>query len=110
DTTYSNGEYNGAYVLMQYFGYLRRDPDSGGYTFWKDQIDQMQPNVPATPEHRNAMVWGFMMDHNGGKEYHDRFYSPPFPVYEPNPGSQLPGGGGGGEDPPPWDPWGGNQN
>ncbi len=27
-------EYNAAFVLMQYFGYLRRDPDAEGYNFW----------------------------------------------------------------------------
>jgi serine protease AprX len=27
-------EYNKAYVLMQYYGYLRRDIDPGGYAFW----------------------------------------------------------------------------
>ena len=27
-------EYNRSFVLMQYFGYLRRDPDQGGYDFW----------------------------------------------------------------------------
>jgi hypothetical protein len=27
-------EYNKAFVLMQYFGYLRRDIDQGGYDFW----------------------------------------------------------------------------
>ena len=26
--------YNQSFVLMQYFGYLRRDPDQGGYDFW----------------------------------------------------------------------------
>src|SRR5262249_46829023 len=27
-------EFNPAFVLMQYFGYLHRDPDQGGYNFW----------------------------------------------------------------------------
>jgi hypothetical protein len=39
-------EQNSAFVLMQYFGYLRRDPDSGpnsdlsGYYFWLNKLNQ----------------------------------------------------------------------
>jgi len=29
-----NAEYNRAFILMCYFGYLRRDPDPPGYDFW----------------------------------------------------------------------------
>ena len=36
-------EYNPSFVLMQYFGYLRRDPDQGGYDFWLNILNQ-QPN------------------------------------------------------------------
>ncbi len=36
-------EYNPAFVLMQYFGYLRRDPDQGGYDFWLNILDASQP-------------------------------------------------------------------
>jgi Domain of unknown function (DUF4214) len=36
-------EYNSAFVLMQYFGYLRRDPDQGGYNFWLGVLNG-QPN------------------------------------------------------------------
>ena len=32
-------EYNRAFVLMQYFGYLRRDPDDEGYNFWLKKLD-----------------------------------------------------------------------
>jgi hypothetical protein len=41
-----NAEYNPAFVLMQYFGYLRRNPDSapdnnfGGYDFWLNKMNQ----------------------------------------------------------------------
>jgi hypothetical protein len=30
-------------VLMQYFGYLRRNPDQGGYDFWLNILNS-QPN------------------------------------------------------------------
>ncbi len=33
-------EYNPGFVLMQYFGYLRRDPDQGGYDFWVNILNQ----------------------------------------------------------------------
>jgi hypothetical protein len=37
-------EYNPAFVLVQYFGYLRRDPEPGGYLFWLDVLNNKQPN------------------------------------------------------------------
>jgi uncharacterized protein DUF4214 len=37
-------EYNRSFVLMQYFGYLQRDPDAAGYDFWLDVIDNREPN------------------------------------------------------------------
>ncbi len=27
-------EFNAAFVAMEYFGYLRRDPDTAGFNFW----------------------------------------------------------------------------
>jgi Domain of unknown function (DUF4214) len=33
-------EYNRAFVLMEYFGYLRRDIDPGGYAFWLDVLNR----------------------------------------------------------------------
>jgi hypothetical protein len=43
-------ELNKAFVLMQYFGYMRRDPDSlpdedfRGYGFWLEKLDDAQGN------------------------------------------------------------------
>jgi N-acetylneuraminic acid mutarotase len=37
-------QYNPAFVLMQYFGYLRRDPDQGGYGFWLNVLNNGEPN------------------------------------------------------------------
>jgi hypothetical protein len=43
-------EKNRAFVLMQYFGYLQRDPDSApnsdfsGYSFWLSKLDQFDGN------------------------------------------------------------------
>lgn len=36
-------EYNAAFVSMQYFGYLRRNPDQAGYDFWLGVLNS-QPN------------------------------------------------------------------
>jgi len=46
----SSAESNRAFVLMQYFGYLRRDPNSGqdvdytGYDFWLQKLIQYNGN------------------------------------------------------------------
>ena len=32
-------ETNRAFVLMEYFGYMRRDPDAGGYSFWLNKLN-----------------------------------------------------------------------
>lgn len=34
-----NAMYNPSFVLMQYFGYLRRDPDQSGYDFWLNKVN-----------------------------------------------------------------------
>jgi hypothetical protein len=45
NTAFRQQEQNSAFVLMQYFGYLRRDPDSGpdsdltGYYFWLSKLN-----------------------------------------------------------------------
>ncbi|MDX6385309.1 MAG: hypothetical protein QOK48_2882, partial [Blastocatellia bacterium] len=46
----SRQEFNQAFVLMQYFGYLRRDANAGpdtdfsGYNFWLNKLDSFQGN------------------------------------------------------------------
>jgi hypothetical protein len=50
NATVFNAEQNRAFVLMQYFGYLRRDPNSGpdtdytGYDFWLTKLNQFNGN------------------------------------------------------------------
>jgi hypothetical protein len=58
-------EFNPAFVAMQYFGYLRRDPDSGGYNAWLQTIN-------ANPADFRAMINGFM----NSVEYRLRFGQP----------------------------------
>jgi hypothetical protein len=61
----SAAEFNPAFVAMQYFGYLRRDPDAGGYNAWLQTIN-------ANPSDFRAMVNGFM----NSTEYRLRFGQP----------------------------------
>jgi Tol biopolymer transport system component len=58
-------EYNRAFVLMQYFGYLKRDPDQGGYLFWLDVLNNRVPG------NFRSMVCAFITS----AEYQDRFSS-----------------------------------
>ena len=55
---------NEAFVMMEYFGYLRRDPDASGYAFWLNKLSEFNGNF------ENAeMVKAFI---NSG-EYRARF-------------------------------------
>jgi hypothetical protein len=41
---FAQREFNPAFVLMQYFGYLRRDPDEAGFNFWLAKLEQFGGN------------------------------------------------------------------
>ncbi|MBC8029296.1 MAG: TIGR03118 family protein [Pyrinomonadaceae bacterium] len=59
-----NLEFNKAFVLMEYFGYLRRDPDTAGFNFWLNKLNAFNGNFI------NAeMVKAFI----GSLEYRQRF-------------------------------------
>jgi uncharacterized protein DUF4214 len=53
-------EFNPAFVLMEYFGYLRRDPDAAGYQHWLDKLNlygnyidaEMVRSFITSPEYR----------------------------------------------------------
>jgi len=71
NTTVFNSEQNRAFVLMQYFGYLRRDPNDGvhdadytGYDFWLSKLNQFNGNFISA-----EMVKAFITS----TEYLDRF-------------------------------------
>jgi hypothetical protein len=51
---------------MQYFGYLHREPETGGFLFWLDVLNNKLPND--TTGYR-AMVCAFITS----AEYQDRF-------------------------------------
>jgi hypothetical protein len=55
---------NKAFVMMQYFGYLRRDPDEAGYQFWLLKLNQFNGNFE-----RAEMVKAFIVS----SEYRNRF-------------------------------------
>ena len=58
-------EFNPSFVLMQYFGYLRRDPDPGGYAFWLDIVNNREPN------NYRGLICAFITS----REYQERFSS-----------------------------------
>ncbi|MDT5294764.1 MAG: hypothetical protein QOJ76_1644, partial [Acidobacteriota bacterium] len=37
--SFSTAEFNRSFVLMEYFGYLRRDADAAGYNFWLNKLN-----------------------------------------------------------------------
>lgn len=37
---FTRAQFNSAFVFMQYVGYLRRDPDVGGFNFWLGKLNQ----------------------------------------------------------------------
>jgi hypothetical protein len=54
-----------AFVSMQYFGYLRRDPDAIGYANWV-------ATLRADPSNYRHMIFGFIYS----TEYRGRFVQP----------------------------------
>ena len=58
-------EYNRAFVAMQYYGYLRRTPEDGGYNMWLNYIN-------THPEDFREMIRGFV----DSVEYRQRFGTP----------------------------------
>ncbi|MCA1592159.1 MAG: DUF4214 domain-containing protein [Acidobacteria bacterium] len=41
---FTKKEFNPAFVLMQYLGYLRRDPDEPGFNFWLNKLNSFNGN------------------------------------------------------------------
>jgi hypothetical protein len=55
---------NRMFVMMEYFGYLRRDPDESGYQFWLNKLNQFGGNFEQA-----EMVKAFIVS----GEYRQRF-------------------------------------
>ena len=72
NSEFSQREFNRAFVLMQYFGYLRRNPDDppetnlnfDGYNFWLAKLNQFNGNFIQA-----EMVKAFITS----SEYRNRF-------------------------------------
>ena len=70
DQSFQQKEFNSAFVLMQYFGYLRRNPDDApdndlsGYNFWLDKLNHFDGNYI-----KAEMVKAFLLS----TEYRQRF-------------------------------------
>ena len=70
DAAFVRKEFNAAFVLMQYFGYLGRNPDGGpdadlsGYNFWLDKLNEFDGDYV-----RAEMVKAFL----NSDEYRARF-------------------------------------
>ena len=62
----TQAELNPSFVLMQYFGYLRRDPDASGYDFWLNKLEQFNGNYIQAEMVKSFLVSG---------EYRGRFPS-----------------------------------
>jgi hypothetical protein len=65
ETAFKEAEYNPSFVLMEYFGYLQRDPDAGGYKFWLNVLNNKEPG------NYRGMVCSFITS----TEYQARFAS-----------------------------------
>jgi hypothetical protein len=61
-TQVSQAEFNSGFVAMQYYGYLRRTPESGGYNDWLNHLN-------THPGDFDTMVRGFV----DSTEYRNRF-------------------------------------
>ena len=60
--------YHDAFVLMEYYGYLRRDPEAAGFNAWLNYLN-------AHPGDWRTMVRGFV----NSVEYRKRFGNPGAP-------------------------------
>ncbi|HKB68578.1 MAG TPA: DUF4214 domain-containing protein [Pyrinomonadaceae bacterium] len=64
DGRFVRAKFNETFVMMEYFGYLRRDPDETGFRFWLQKLNQFNGNFVQA-----EMVKAFI---NSG-EYRQRF-------------------------------------
>lgn len=64
DSRFKALKFNSTFVMMEYFGYLRRDPDASGFQFWLDKLNQFNGNFEQADMVKAFIVSG---------EYRDRF-------------------------------------
>jgi hypothetical protein len=61
---FASAKRNGMFVMMEYFGYLRRDPDEAGFNFWLNKLNQHNGNFEQAEMVKSFIVSG---------EYRNRF-------------------------------------
>ncbi len=61
-----------AFVAMQYFGYLRRDPEAAGYDDWVDVLTNGRASAGIQPGDYRHLIFGFIYS----VEYRERFGKP----------------------------------
>jgi 6-phosphogluconolactonase/glucosamine-6-phosphate isomerase/deaminase len=64
DGRFVSAKRNEMFVMMEYFGYLRRDPDENGYRFWLNKLNEFSGNFEQA-----EMVKAFIVS----GEYRSRF-------------------------------------
>jgi hypothetical protein len=64
DQRFVQAKFNKTFVMMEYFGYLRRDPDADGYQYWLNKLNQFGGNFEQA-----EMVKAFIVS----GEYRQRF-------------------------------------
>jgi glucose/arabinose dehydrogenase len=64
DSRFISLKFNETFVMMEYFGYLKRDPDDAGYQFWLGKLNQFNGNFQQADMVKAFIVSG---------EYRDRF-------------------------------------
>jgi uncharacterized delta-60 repeat protein len=65
--TFTDSQFNPAFVQMEYLGYLRRNSDTAGFTFWLDKMNSFGGDFL-----KAEMVRSFLMS----PEYRQRFAAP----------------------------------
>jgi hypothetical protein len=69
NAAFKQSQYNSAFVLIEYFAYLRRDADTDGYRFWLNVLNESDTN--GNPGNYRGMVCSFITS----AEYQRRFSS-----------------------------------
>ena len=64
DSRFVSLKLNETFVMMEYFGYLRRDPDDAGFQFWLGKLNQFGGNFEQAEMVKSFIVSG---------EYRERF-------------------------------------
>ena len=64
NSRFVSAKFNETFVIMEYFGYLRRDADAAGFAFWLNKLSEFDGNFE-----RAEMVKAFIVS----GEYRDRF-------------------------------------